>query len=721
MMKRFNKSIYITIVVILSTLVIAVGSYALALIAGSILVDEDKLDFPETTTLVDENGEELGRLFTEDRENISINEVPDHVQEAFLAVEDHRFYEHQGIDIWAIGRALYRDILAGAKVEGGSTLTQQLAKNVFLDQDQTWMRKTKEVLISMNLERKYSKETILEMYLNQIYYGHGTYGISRAAETYFDKPVSDLNVAEGAMLAAIPKAPYHYSPASDVEEAEVRRNTVLALMEQHGFIDENEQQVAEGEPISPELHEKPAMDESLYTYVDMVIEEGRDRFDLSENEFLTGGYTIQMPIDAEMQKASHEVIQDQDRFPGDDENVQASFALLDNSTGAVQAIHGGRDYVRKGLNRALVPRQPGSAFKPISVFAPALYSGDYKPYSMLKDEETVYEDYNDYAPQNISGEYSGSMTMRDAIVQSANAPAVWLLDQMGVEQGKEWAEQAVRPFDDEGLSVALGGLSEGVSPMDMAEAYTTFSNDGVKTEPYFISKIESNDGRDSFVHDTQNERLLSEQDAWYMTRMLEDVVSEGTAQSGETDHALAGKTGTTGFAEVEGANRDAWFVGYTPAYTGALWMGHDETTEEQYLEGGSAYPTAMFKSILNHETVDQEAVAFRKPEGVEDLEPPVQLASVDDLTAGLTLQGEGFLNVELQWTEADDERLVYNIYEVDDGEQNKVGEVEGEGSYTVSGTNMFSLNEYMVVPYNPQTGQEGEASNVADVHLASWF
>ncbi|WP_227003973.1 transglycosylase domain-containing protein [Salicibibacter halophilus] len=288
-MKRFNKSLYITIVVILSTLVIAVGSYALALIAGSIMVDEDKLDFPETTTLVDENEEELGRLFTEDRENISIDEVPDHVQEAFLAVEDHRFYEHQGIDIWAIGRALYRDILAGAMVEGGSTLTQQLAKNVFLDQDQTWMRKTKEVLISMNLERKYSKETILEMYLNQIYFGHGTYGIQRAAETYFDKPASELNVAEGALLAAIPKAPYHYSPASDVEEAEVRRNTVLALMEQHGFIDENQQQVASEEPISPDLHEKPTMDESLYTYVDMVIEEGRDRFDLSENELINGG------------------------------------------------------------------------------------------------------------------------------------------------------------------------------------------------------------------------------------------------------------------------------------------------------------------------------------------------------------------------------------------------------------------------------------------------
>ncbi|MBB6449526.1 penicillin-binding protein 2A [Geomicrobium halophilum] len=722
-MKRFNKGFYLTIVAILSMLVIAVGSYAAVLVAGSLLVDESKLDFPETTTLVDEEGEELGRLYIEDREYVSIKEVPEEVQQAFISVEDHRFYDHQGVDFWAIGRALYRDILAGAKVEGGSTITQQLAKNVFLEQDQTWLRKTKEVLISMNLERRFSKETILEMYLNQIYFGHGTYGISRAAETYFDKPVSELTTAEGALLAAIPKAPYQYSPASDVENAEIRRNTVLALMEQHGYIDENEQQAAEGEAITTDIYEKPGMNESLYTYVDMVVEEGRERFELSENELFTGGYTIQLPINSEMQEASFEAMQSQENFPGDNENVQGSFVLLDNSTGAVKAIHGGRDYVRKGLNRSLVPRAPGSAFKPISVFAPALASGDYKPYSLLKDEEMVYEDYDDYSPENLSGEYSGSMTMRDALVNSTNAPAVWLLDQMGVGTGKQWAEQAVSSFDDSdsGLSMALGGLSEGVSPLEMAEAYTTFANEGVKSEPYFISKIESTDGRELYVHEENQEKLLEEQEAWYMTRMLEDVVDEGTGQAGDTDHALAGKTGTTGFEQVEGGNRDAWFVGYTPQYTGALWMGHDQTTEEDYLEGGSSYPTSMFKDILNTANVDQEAIAFQKPEGVEDLEPPVQLATVDDLSAGLTLQGEGFINVELNWTEADDERLVYNVYEVNGDEANKIDEVEGEGSYTVTGANMFSLNDYMVVPLNPQTGQEGEPSNIADVEMMSWF
>ncbi|WP_238544765.1 transglycosylase domain-containing protein [Geomicrobium sp. JCM 19037] len=200
--KRMNRPVFISIVMVLSTLVVAVGGYAAALITGSILTDEDQLNFAETSTVVDEEGEVLARLFFEDRTNISIDEIPEHVQQSFIAVEDHRFHEHQGVDFIAIGRALYRDILAGAAVEGGSTITQQLAKNVYLENDKTLLRKTKEVLISMNLERNFSKDTLLEMYLNQIYFGHGVYGIERASELYFDKSAKDLTIAEGALLAA---------------------------------------------------------------------------------------------------------------------------------------------------------------------------------------------------------------------------------------------------------------------------------------------------------------------------------------------------------------------------------------------------------------------------------------------------------------------------------------------------------------------------------------
>ncbi|MFB4161821.1 PBP1A family penicillin-binding protein [Geomicrobium sp. JSM 1781026] len=716
--KRMNRPVFISIVMVLSTLVVAVGGYAAALITGSILTDEDQLNFAETSTVVDEEGEVLARLFFEDRTNISIDEIPEHVQQSFIAVEDHRFHEHQGVDFIAIGRALYRDILAGAAVEGGSTITQQLAKNVYLENDKTLLRKTKEVLISMNLERNFSKDTLLEMYLNQIYFGHGVYGIERASELYFDKSAKDLTIAEGALLAAIPKAPYHYSPASDIERAEKRRGTVLALMERHGFINEETMTGAMNTPISSDVHTEPEMDASFYTYVDMMIQEGIEKHGISEQQFFTGGYTIEVPIHHELQNTAYSAMENNEHFPDESTGVQAAYVMLDNKTGAVKAVQGGRDYVRKGLNRVNIPRQPGSAFKPISVYAPALESGQYKPYSLLKDELL---EYGDYEPSNVNDVYQGSITMRDAIIQSTNTSAVWLLNELGTAKGIEWANEAVPEFQDDGLSVALGGMSEGVSPLHMASAYTAFANGGIKSEPYFINSVKASNGESIVEAKVDQSQLLSEQNAWYMTRMLESAVKEGTAQPGNTDHALAGKTGTTNFEGVDGGNRDAWFVGYTPQYTGAMWMGYDSTTEEQYLQGGSAYPTQLFKSILNTVPVTEQGVAFHKPEGVSELESPVQFAEIEDLDAALTLQGEGFLNVKLNWTAAEDDRLVYNIYEVKDGEASKVGEVEGEGSYTVNRANMFSLGDYMVVPFNPQTGQEGEPSNVADVSVMSIF
>ncbi|EZH67997.1 penicillin-binding protein [Bacillaceae bacterium JMAK1] len=716
--KKMNKYVFISIVAVLSTFVLAFGSYASALIAGNLLTDEDKLNFAQTTTVVDEQGDQIARLYIEDRENVSIDEIPEHVQHAFISVEDHRFYDHQGVDFIAIGRALYRDILAGAAVEGGSTITQQLAKNVYLENEKTLMRKTKEVLISMNLERQFSKDTLLEMYLNQIYFGHGVYGIERASEQYFGKSAKDLTIAEGALLAAIPKAPYNYSPASDVERAEKRRGTVLALMERHGYINNETREAAAQTAIQTDLHTEPEMHPAWFTYIDMLITESIEKHSISEQQLLTGGYRIEVPIHKDVQMAAYEAFQEHDNFPGESEQVQASYVLLDNETGAVKAVQGGRDYVRKGLNRTTIKRQPGSSFKPLSVFAPALESGEYKPYSMLKDEKL---EYGDYSPSNVTNEYQGNITMRDAIVQSTNTSAVWLLNEMGIDQGLEWANEAVTPFKDDGLSVALGGMSEGVTPLDMASAYTSFANGGVKSDPYFISSIRTKSGNNLIEPAIEQKRLLSEQNAWYMTRMLEGAVEEGTARPGETNHALAGKTGTTNFEGVDGANRDAWFVGYTPQYTGALWMGYDSTTEEQHLQEGSAYPTRLFKQLVNTESVTEQGVAFMKPDGVQELESPVQLAQVDDLDAELTLEGEGFLNVELRWTAAEDDRLVYNIYEVKGGEASKVGEVTGEGTYTVNRANVFSLNDYMVVPYNPQTGQEGEPSNVVGVQFMSLF
>ncbi|WP_018924195.1 transglycosylase domain-containing protein [Salsuginibacillus kocurii] len=718
-----RKRILLPVIFLLAGMVLAVGTYAAVLITGSLLVDESKFVMDETSYIVDENGEEVAHLYQENRETVDLTEIPQHVQDAFIAVEDVRFYEHQGIDIRAIGRAVYRDIMAGSLDEGGSTITQQLAKNVFLEHDQTWMRKTQEVLIAMHLERNYSKNELLEMYLNQIYFGHGAHGIQVASQLYFNKNVSELNVHEGALLAALPKGPNMYSPAVDADRAKERRDTVLAVMERHGFLDAEEASAYQGRTVSEDLY-RNSNDPAYATYIDAIYEEAEKSYDLSREELRTGGYTIQIPVDQEYQEASYQLLQEDEYFPGNNDTTEAAVVLMDHHSGGVQAIQGGREYESESLNRAFIARQPGSSFKPFSVYAPALESGRYEPYSLLKDEEM---DMDGYQPRNHDRTYQGQVTMREAITQSTNTSAVWLLDQLGIDYSIEWMKEAGLELDDDGYSIALGGLTDGFSPLEMAEAYTIFSSNGVRQNASFIDGIVNRQGdlvemnEEAKATADEEVQVMSEQNAWYMTEMLKDVVDEGTGTNGHTDHALAGKTGTTSFTEVEGAARDAWFAGYTPEVTGALWIGNDETREDSYLEGGSAYATALFKEIIDTKAPTEQAVAFNKPDHVEELEEPVELEQVDNLEASLSLRGGGIINVHLEWTPATDERIEYHVYEVSGDVSEKVATVEGGEEYTVNGVNVFSLQEYMVVPHNPQTGEDGSPSNVASVDVGLWF
>ncbi|RSL34384.1 PBP1A family penicillin-binding protein [Salibacterium salarium] len=704
--------------ILLGFMLVSAGIYLSSVVIGAAAIDEKQLVMNETTVIYDENGSELAQLHKEDRDMVEIENIPEHVQQAFIAVEDTRFYEHQGIDPRAIARALYRDILAGAKVEGGSTITQQLAKNAFLSNDKTLLRKTKEVLIAMGLERRFSKDQILEFYMNQIYFGHGAYGIKSAAELYYGKQPADLTEDEAAMLAGIPKAPSNYSPVDDAEQAKERRNTVLALMEQQGFINAEETVSFQGKTLPESLHQSEKTP-AFYTYIDMVLDEAESKYQLSAEEIYRGGYDIVVPMNKEMQQASFDLFQDSSSFPSEAEGTEAAFFMMNHNSGGVVAVQGGREYVRQGLNRVNVKRQPGSVMKPLAVYAPALETGQYQPYSMLKDEKL---DYDGYTPKNYSGEYQGEITMVDAVKESTNTAAVWLYDQLGTDTTSDWMESAGLDIDDNGLAVALGGLSEGLTPLEIASSYTAFSNQGETIEPYFITSITDRNGELVGEADPKTTKVMSEQNAWYMTRLLENVVQEGTGTAGSTNYSLAGKTGTTSFLEVEGATRDAWFTGFTPQWTGSLWMGYDKTTSEQYLDAGSSYPTKLFKEILNQVPADTQAqTAFQKPEDIQDLETPVEMTEVNDLSASLSLKGGGLFNVHLDWTPADDERVIYRVYEVNDDEGDEIAEVEEGGSYTIEGVNIFNMKEYMVVPYNPQTQEEGEPSNVADVSVGSIF
>ncbi|UOE96364.1 PBP1A family penicillin-binding protein [Alkalihalobacillus sp. LMS39] len=691
---------------ILAGMFFSLTLYLTILFSGDYVIDDKMLVMNSTTKIVSEDGEELAKLFIENREVASIHDIPEHVQDAFVAIEDARFYEHQGIDFRAIGRALYRDILAGAKVEGGSTITQQLAKNTFLTHDKTWLRKTKEVIIAMNLERRYSKDELLEMYLNRIYFGHGAYGIQAAATLYFNKDVSELTVEEGALLAGLPKAPNNLSPINDIEKSQQRRDVVLNVMHNRGYLSAEEVVRLQGKTVALNVN-RINENEAFLTYIDMVLDEAEQRYHLSNEEVFSGGYSIIVPMDKQLQEASFELIRQNQFFPNGNEDAQSAVVMMDVDSGGILAVQGGRDYVAKGLNRVHAKRQPGSAFKPLAVYGPALEE-QLNPYSILKDELI---DYDGYTPRNANREYEGEVTMYDAVTHSLNAPTVWLLNELGVKHSHSYLEQLGVGIKDDGLAVALGGLTEGVSPLQLTKAYRAFAKEGKVVDPYFIEEIYDANGElvGRAVH--EETPVFSKQTAWYMTKMLESVVTSGTGQNGSTSQAVAGKTGTTTYDEVDGGIRDAWFVGYTENVVGAVWMGYDATTPTTYLRGGSSYPTALFKNVIDSVDDTRKSYTFSMPDGLQDLDDPIHFVSIDDLEGALTFRGSGFVGVQLQWTPSSDDRLQYHVYEVTKEETELVTTVTGVGEVTIGSINPFSIPDYIVVPYNPQTEREGDPSN----------
>jgi penicillin-binding protein 2A len=712
------KKLGIGLIATLAVFLIGLLGYLGILLAGNYVIDEKKLVMNSATELVDEDGELITKLYFENREPISIDNIPDHVQEAFVATEDSRFYDHHGLDVKAIGRALYRDILAGGKVEGGSTITQQLAKNVFLTNDKSWLRKTKEAVIAINLERSYSKEKILEMYLNQIYFGHGAYGIQSASTMFFNKPASELSVEEGAMLAGLPKAPSNYSPINHPEESKDRRDLVLTLMEKHDYLTPEEAVRLQGKTLALDIAEV-TKEPAYLTYIDMTLQEAKTRYNLSNEEVLRGGYQIVVPLNPALQKAAYEQFQNKTLFPGSeaDNPPQGGFSMMDAASGGVVAVQGGREYVQKGFNHVTAKRQPGSALKPLAVYAPALEKKEYSPYTLLKDEKI---DYDGYSPSNYNNQYEGQLSLYDAVRVSANAPAVWLLNEIGIPYSKSYLEKSGLSVEDRDLKIALGGIDKGVSPFEMMAAYRPFIEEGKQIQPFFISKLYNNDGKLVGEANQTEEKVYSKQTAWYMTRILEGVVKNGTATSGKSEVAVAGKTGTTSYEGVSGGSRDAWFVGFTPEYVGAVWMGYDRTTDSHYLSGGSEYPVQLFKKVVNASSNENSQKEFKKPSGVKDMEKPISLPNINDVKAEFDFL-YGLPAVKLKWTASSDKRVVYHIYEIKDGEREQIAEVDGSGEYTRNSISFFGSVSYEVVPFNPLTDQEGEVSNEASVSLFDRF
>jgi penicillin-binding protein 2A len=711
------KKSLIALSILTGSLIIGFFAYLFIIMAGDYVIDEKDLVMDSATILVNEKGEKITKIYDENREIVSIEDIPDHVKEAFVAVEDSRFYKHNGIDVKAISRAIYKDILAGSKVEGGSTITQQLAKNVFLSHEKSWLRKTKEAVIAINLERRYTKDKILEMYLNQIYFGHGAYGIQLAAKTYFNKDVRELTVAEGAMLAGLPKAPSYYSPIKHPDAAKERRDLVLTLMEKQNYLSPTETVRAQGQTIAVNFHQEE-LNPAYSTYIDMVIREAREKYHISREELRQGGYKIVVPMDPAAQNSVYKNFQEGKYFIGTGkEKPEGAMVLMDSETGGLLAVQGGRNYVTEGLNRVVVNRQPGSTFKPLAVYGPALESDKYKPYSMLRDEELSY---NGYEPKNYNGRYEEKVSMVEAITHSVNSSAVWLLNEIGISYSKEYLDNLGMPIEDKGLGIALGGIDHGVSPLQMLKGYRSFLHEGKTVEPFVISKIYDHKGELIGKAKREEKKVWTKQNAWYMTRMLQEVVKNGTGSDGPENMEIAGKTGTTNYPDVEKGNKDTWFVGYTPQVVGAVWIGYDKTTKESYLNSGSAQPTLLFKQVIN-QMPSQQGLSFKKPSGVKDLEPPIELIEINNLSAEFGMGDYGIPSIKLNWTSSKDKRLQYKIFAVNEGEKTHLDTVKGKGEYIASGKHLFTLPDFYVVPYNSLTKEEGRPSNTVSISFFPGF
>lgn len=567
-----------------------------------------------TSIIYDGQSDVVTRLHgVQDRTWVSISELQPSTVYAFISAEDARFFEHEGVDVIRIAGAIVADIKAGSYVQGASTISQQLIKLSHLTSEKTISRKAEEAALAYEMERQYSKEDILEMYLNYVYFGGGYYGIEAAAKGYFGVHASDLTLDQSAMLAGILKSPSGYAPHINYAASINRRNNILRLMRDYGYItDDEKKQASAGRPTI--LHDKNEEYSGYYT--DAVTKSAAALMGITVDELIRGGYSIYSAMDSDIQHYCEEMFKNGELFPAEDS--EAAIVVLEPSTGMVVAMVGGRSYTGGiSFNRATdIRRQPGSVIKPVIAYAPAFEYLNYTAADMILDEETTFADYT---PSNYGNKYYGWVTVREAVTKSLNVPAVKTLSEVGVERAKDFAKRCGIEFDDkdDSLTLALGGFTYGVSPLQIAGAYSCFASGGIYNTPTLIKKITDRNGLTVYEYRQDSRRVMSEANAYILTSMLKSVVTEGTGHRLNTlDIPIAGKTGTVGLAN---GNRDAWMAGYTPEYTAVVWQGYDSDRLGLLPSSatGGTYPALMLYELFNHIYPDGRSGDFEKPESVK--------------------------------------------------------------------------------------------------------
>lgn len=577
---------------------------------------------PKASVVYDAYNAPVGTLSADqNRIWIPLSEIPQQVRNAFIAAEDQRFYKHHGINIRRIFGALLNNIRTRSYSQGASTITQQLIKLTHLDGTKTLSRKAQEAYLALRLERRLSKDEILECYLNTVYFGSGAYGIAAASEAYFGKTPAELTLDESALLAGIIKSPSGYAPHLKPERSVQRRNLILDAMSECSFITVDQAEQSKNRQLRLSMNN--GTESGNNWFLDAVLEEASTLLKLSVDDIMTSGYSIHTAFEPKIQESADELFLDASNFPenaADGTEVQSALVAMDPDTGLICALVGGRNYtVQRGLNRATqIRRSPGSAIKPVSVYAAAIDAHDFTPTSFIEDTPREFD--GGYAPGNAGGSAYGTVTLREALSRSLNIATVDLADLIGVNAVRSYAMRFGLELSaqDANLALALGSMTEGISPASLCGAYAALANGGVRVQPRLIQGITDSDGRTVYQADSPSERIIRPATAFMLTDMLKTAASQGSAKA--LVHAgipVAGKTGTV--SDTDGSSRDLWTVAYTPDLALTVWMGFDHPDADHRLsssEGGSGYPARLCASILHQIRPLLSGEDFRKPDDV---------------------------------------------------------------------------------------------------------
>ena len=585
---------------------------------------------PGTRVYADDD-ELLTEFQAERRIFVPLREIPKTLRDAVIAIEDSRFYSHFGVDLRGIARAAYANFRRNRIVEGGSTITQQLAKVLFLTPDRSFERKVKEALLALELEKRYSKDRLLEIYLNQIYLGHGAYGVEAAARTYFGASVQELTLPQAALVAALPRAPGNYSPFEHPDVARKRRAVVLARMVEQGYITSEQAKRATAAPlglVAPER--RRGTGQYFLEYLQQTLEAK-----FGTDQVYKGGLSVYTTLNPVMQRTAEQALREglqalatrqTPKVAGKGAPApvppEGAVLVIEPQTGYIKALVGGSDFVRSEFNRAIhAHRQPGSAFKPF-VYLAALEAGR-TPADLLDDSPLSYTfGGRTWAPENYDGKFRGQITLQQALEESVNIPTVRLAEQVGVNRVIDAAKRlGIQSPLAPNLALALGASD--VTLLELAAAYAALANQGVRMEPIAIRYVTDAQGRLVEENIPQGRDAVSPAVAYVLTQMLRGAVERGTAVSARAlGRPVAGKTGTTNDFS------NAWFVGYSPSVTAAVWVGHDRIRSLGREETGARAALPIWIALMRE---------ILKDRPVEDFTPPetVTLARIDMTTGFL--------------------------------------------------------------------------------------